>query len=437
MNFYEQSARVPLQISWTGVIEGGQRFSGAVSLVDATATILDIGFRTYQASQSYMNLDGTSLLPQMTGSANQRERRGVLRTPCPRYRQAPRDASAGQVEAFLQPSRQQPRTSNCTTSSPTPANSSTWPGDGTHSTVQQRLIEQGHGHLGRCRRPRPPDQRQPALPPVDPRRSRRRRDLLVLLLLRVRHSRESGNPLVRLSPDSTPPADGRLPTMTWVLLSLGSTITFAFISALDKILIARFTPNAQDIHSDGRPDTVSSWQLSYCLGWSGPDTRTRGRRFSASYQVLTSGGYLVLMFWVMGSQDVSRVIPVTSTYPIFVAILAFFLLGEQVGLSGVGRYRHHRCGRGADVPRPDSKGKGQGARPGLGLLPSHSRQHRVRTESGLQQDGRRQHGRLDPLLLEGSRKRRSLCRIHHQAKRHERPDQHAEETHVRRSHPLH
>ena len=69
MNFYEQSARVPLQISWPGVIEGGQRFSGAVSLVDATATILDMA-SVDQTSQSFMNLDGTSLLPQMTGSAN-------------------------------------------------------------------------------------------------------------------------------------------------------------------------------------------------------------------------------------------------------------------------------------------------------------------------------------------------------------------------------
>ena len=66
MNFYEQSARVPLQISWPGVIEAGQRFSGAVSLVDATATILDAASLD-QTSKSYMNLDGVSLLPQMIG----------------------------------------------------------------------------------------------------------------------------------------------------------------------------------------------------------------------------------------------------------------------------------------------------------------------------------------------------------------------------------
>ena len=69
-NFYEQSARVPLQIAWPGVIKGGQRFGGAVSLVDATATILDMaGLAGDQTS--FMEPDGTSLLPQMTGESGE------------------------------------------------------------------------------------------------------------------------------------------------------------------------------------------------------------------------------------------------------------------------------------------------------------------------------------------------------------------------------
>ena len=69
MNFYEHSARVPLQIAWPGVIRGGQRFGGAVSLVDATATILDMAGMD-EESASIMSTDGVSLLPQMTGSAS-------------------------------------------------------------------------------------------------------------------------------------------------------------------------------------------------------------------------------------------------------------------------------------------------------------------------------------------------------------------------------
>lgn len=67
MNFYEQSARVPLQMAWRGVIAGGQRFSGATSLVDAAATILDaagVGAHTAALCEP----DGVSLLPQMAGA---------------------------------------------------------------------------------------------------------------------------------------------------------------------------------------------------------------------------------------------------------------------------------------------------------------------------------------------------------------------------------
>lgn len=64
MNFYEQSARVPLQVTWPGKIRGGQRFPGAVSLVDLTATILDMA-DVPNEKRGLMDLDGESLLPLM------------------------------------------------------------------------------------------------------------------------------------------------------------------------------------------------------------------------------------------------------------------------------------------------------------------------------------------------------------------------------------
>ena len=111
---------------------------------------------------------------------------------------------------------------------------------------------------------------------------------------------------------------------------MGSTITFAFISALDKILIARFTPNPRTfIVMVGLTQFILAVAILPWVEWSG---YTQADVALAVVSGLTSGGYLVLMFWVMGTQDVSRVVPVTSTYPIFVAILAQFLLGEQIGL---------------------------------------------------------------------------------------------------------
>ena len=66
MCFYEQSARVPLQISWPGVFSRGQRVAKAVSNVDAVATILELA----GIDISRWKLDGQSLLPALNGDTS-------------------------------------------------------------------------------------------------------------------------------------------------------------------------------------------------------------------------------------------------------------------------------------------------------------------------------------------------------------------------------
>ena len=66
MNFYEQSVRVPLQISWPKVLPKNKRYSGAVSLVDVTATIMDLA-RVPDEIVSLMKLDGKTLLHPLNG----------------------------------------------------------------------------------------------------------------------------------------------------------------------------------------------------------------------------------------------------------------------------------------------------------------------------------------------------------------------------------
>jgi len=65
MCFYEQSARVPLQVSWPGYLPEGQRISSITSNVDITATILDLA----GVSPEEWKLDGDSLLPLIDGDA--------------------------------------------------------------------------------------------------------------------------------------------------------------------------------------------------------------------------------------------------------------------------------------------------------------------------------------------------------------------------------
>jgi choline-sulfatase len=61
-SMYEESARVPLQISWPGHIAAGQRMGEVVSLVDLVATIVDIA-----GAPSVSPLDGDSLLGLLQG----------------------------------------------------------------------------------------------------------------------------------------------------------------------------------------------------------------------------------------------------------------------------------------------------------------------------------------------------------------------------------
>jgi len=66
MNFYEQAARVPLQISWPGVLPGGRRVPDVVSLVDVTTTIVDLG-EVPDDHSALWAMDGDSLLPLIQG----------------------------------------------------------------------------------------------------------------------------------------------------------------------------------------------------------------------------------------------------------------------------------------------------------------------------------------------------------------------------------
>ncbi|MBV7328706.1 sulfatase-like hydrolase/transferase [Chloroflexi bacterium TSY] len=63
-NFYEQSSRIPLIVSWPGELPQGHRVQEAVSLVDLVATLIDIAGAPVVAP-----LDGDSLLDLASGSA--------------------------------------------------------------------------------------------------------------------------------------------------------------------------------------------------------------------------------------------------------------------------------------------------------------------------------------------------------------------------------
>ena len=116
--------------------------------------------------------------------------------------------------------------------------------------------------------------------------------------------------------------------MEWMIFGIASAFTFALVSVLDKIIISNYVPG-------GRVFVATVGVTQILLGLA-----TIPLAISSTYSPMTvtiallsglfSGTYLITMFIIMESQDVSRVVPVVSTYPVFVAILASIFLGEHI-----------------------------------------------------------------------------------------------------------
>ena len=123
--------------------------------------------------------------------------------------------------------------------------------------------------------------------------------------------------------------------MDWLIFALASASTFGTVTVLDKMLISHHVPNAKTFIVMVGIAQLSIALLIYPLTVNSSFTTT-----SISLSLLSgivSGTYLIIMFSILASQEVSRVVPVVSTYPVFVALLALVFLGESVtGLAWVG-----------------------------------------------------------------------------------------------------
>ena len=119
--------------------------------------------------------------------------------------------------------------------------------------------------------------------------------------------------------------------MDWIVVSLASAFAFAVVSVLEKLMLARYSPSVSTftfltglLQFPGVVLVMLVAPLqSYPIDiWA-----------AAFFSGFVWGISLVIMFWVLSRQEVSRVIPVVSTSPVFVAVLAVFFLSER--LSGL------------------------------------------------------------------------------------------------------
>jgi transporter family protein len=119
--------------------------------------------------------------------------------------------------------------------------------------------------------------------------------------------------------------------MDWATLALVSAAIFGFVSVLDKYIVDRLARNIRTILF-----IMGALSLLFCIPFffADPSYSTYSLRAigAAVASGLVRGLSLAMLFWVLRREEVSRALPVTQTYPIFVAILAALFLNERVGV---------------------------------------------------------------------------------------------------------
>lgn len=116
--------------------------------------------------------------------------------------------------------------------------------------------------------------------------------------------------------------------MDWIFVALASAFVFGVVSIFDKVILMRYVPSP-------RTFIVMVGMIQFPMGLVVlPFFPLQGYPAmvvaTAYFSGFVWGISLVAMFWAMSREDVSRVIPVISISPVFVAILAVIFLNERL-----------------------------------------------------------------------------------------------------------
>jgi drug/metabolite transporter (DMT)-like permease len=118
--------------------------------------------------------------------------------------------------------------------------------------------------------------------------------------------------------------------MDWIIVSIASAAAFAVVSILDKVILTRHSPNpVVFIVLTGVAQVPGASLILFLVPFQQNDMTAIAAAYGSGF---LWGASLVIMFWVMSREEVSRVMPVVGTSPIFVAVLAVMFLAEQLSL---------------------------------------------------------------------------------------------------------
>ena len=118
-----------------------------------------------------------------------------------------------------------------------------------------------------------------------------------------------------------------IPAYIWIALL--SAATLGLVTALDKRLVSHNMPSLSSFYM-GVGISLFGYATAALVIGGVPDSAPLDRLLMAGASGLCWGGALAMMFWGYKFEEASRASAINHTFPVFVAILAVFFLGEAM-----------------------------------------------------------------------------------------------------------
>jgi len=118
--------------------------------------------------------------------------------------------------------------------------------------------------------------------------------------------------------------------MSWVYLALMGTAALAIVNIFDSHLLSKRLPSVRALLL---PAGIIFLIVAVIMPliFPPPENISISIILIAIIPGILRGVAVIIMLYAFKSEEVSRVVPVVSTYPIFVAIMAALFLGENLG----------------------------------------------------------------------------------------------------------
>jgi uncharacterized membrane protein len=119
--------------------------------------------------------------------------------------------------------------------------------------------------------------------------------------------------------------------MDWILLSIASAFVFAIVIIADKLLLSTYLPNPRTLFFlFGIIQVVMATTILLIEPWHSNPSASILTIGTVSGVTWIAG--LILMFYGISRLEVSRVIAIYHTYPVFVGVLAVVFLNEHLSV---------------------------------------------------------------------------------------------------------